>query len=387
MKHKALLYAAIAALSCEAAYADAPLRGASDPLSADTLLQRMAVSTFTPEECASYSYTNTINPDARYIKGKGQIIVAGKAPEVRAMQQFSWTDERVRTYAELCNLYSETFPGVRVYCMPVPLSIAYYCPDALSDGRQHEAIRRMHSYLAPGVTGVDIYPILGEHASEPIYSRTDHHWAPLGAYYAAAQLASQAGVPFLTIDHYHPVEVPDYVGTMYKFSRIRSVQKSPETFVYYVPDGLDYSTSFVKYRVDKTRTNVVSETDPEPGSFFQTFTGAATYCTFMGGDYCLTKVHTGTKNGRRILIIKDSFGNALAGYLFGSFEEIHVVDCRYYTKNMQDYVAENGITDIVFVNNLGHAISERTIEVVQDYLYQIPGETFDDEEVYDDGQD
>ena len=61
---------------------------------------------------------------------------------------------------------------------------------------------------------------------------------------------------------------------------------------------------------------------------------------------------TDTKNHRKLLIIKDSFGNALPGYLFYSFEEIHVVDGRYFNKNMKKYVADNGITDILFANNV-----------------------------------
>ena len=72
----------------------------------------------------------------------------------------------------------------------------------------------------------------------------------------------------------------------------------------------------------------------------------------MGGDTKIAKVVTSTKNGRKVLILKDSFGNALPGYLFGSFEEVHVIDGRYFTKNMVDYVSENGITDIVFANNV-----------------------------------
>lgn len=55
------------------------------------------------------------------------------------------------------------------------------------------------------------------------------------------------------------------------------------------------------------------------------------------------------------MIIKDSYGNALPGYLFGSFEDIYVVDFRYFTKNIVNYVNDNQITDILFANNLQHA--------------------------------
>lgn len=320
---------------------------------------------------AGWTYVNTINPDAPYHKAKGGIIVTGEPGEVRAMQTFSWSSESVGRYADVANLYAREFPGVKVYCMPVPLASEFYTPTAAAPApsqSQYAAIRKMFSYLDPDVTGVNLVPSLARHVAEPIYSRTDHHWAPLGAYYAAGQLAAAAGVPFMDLSEYDRHEVPDYVGTMYKFSRDASVKASPETFVYYTPRDVEYTTTYITYRTSGLR--VTSESDPAEGDFFLPFKGVSTYCTFMGGDTKITKVHTSTANGRRVLLLKDSFGNAVAGYLFGSFEEVHVADCRYFTKNMKQYVADNGITDIVFVNNLGHATMERTCASYRRYLNQ-----------------
>lgn len=323
---------------------------------------------FAPE---GYEYVNTLTDSLPYRKGKSNIILVGAPGEVRAMQPFSWSNESVKRYADVANLYASHFgPDVRVYCMPIPLASAYYAPSAASQitRPQHDAIKKMFTYLDDDVTGVDVYPILGEHAAEPIYSRTDHHWAPLGAYYAASQLAAAAGVPFLTLDNYDEHVVPDYVGTMYKFSGDVSVKNSPEDFVYYTPRDVEYKTTYITYG---TRgLNVTSESEPKEGKFFLPFKGVSTYCTFMGGDSKVTKVETDAGVPRRLLILKDSFGNAIPGYLFASFEQIHVVDCRYFTKNLTDYVHDNGITDIVFCNNLGHATVERTTSTLAKYLNQ-----------------
>ena len=42
-----------------------------------------------------------------------------------------------------------------------------------------------------------------------------------------------------------------------------------------------------------------------------------------------------------------------------SFEEIHVIDGRYFTHNMKDYVREHKITDILFANNIFQACGGR----------------------------
>ena len=88
----------------------------------------------------------------------------------------------------------------------------------------------------------------------------------------------------------------------------------------------------------------------------------------------LTKVQTSVGNGRRVLIIKDSFGNAIPGYLFHSFEEVHVVDFRYFTKNMQAYVNDNAITDILFAYNVFNVCSTSPSRKAERYLTQKAGE-------------
>jgi hypothetical protein len=106
---------------------------------------------------------------------------------------------------------------------------------------------------------------------------------------------------------------------------------------------------------------VISVGRPHKEEFFKKFKDGSSlaYSTFMGGDTKLTQVRTNVANGRRLIILKDSYGNALPGYLFYSFEEIHVIDGRYFTHNMKDYVREHKITDILFANNIFQACGSR----------------------------
>lgn len=284
------------------------------------------------------------------------IIVVGTAPNARALMAYGGGPKSGLQYAEAANKYKETFgDAVNVYCMVIPNSTEYYLPDQVKDKSSSmlATVVNVHEHLADGVKPVDVYTILGKHANEPIFLRTDHHWAPLGAYYAAQKFAEVAKVPFRDLSHYDKHVIHGYVGTMYAYSKDIAIKKSPEDFVYYTPKGIGYTTTYIDYKVDK-HFNVTHEGKPVQGEFFYKFKdgSSAAYQTFMGDDKRLTKVVTDTKNHRKLLILKDSFGNALPGYLFYSFEEIHVVDGRYFNKNMKKYVADNGITDILFANNI-----------------------------------
>lgn len=324
------------------------------------------------------AYVNRLTADAPFHRARRGILIVGGGDSVRAMEPFKGSSAAIEDYARAVNEYAARIPqGVNIYCMPVPTSVAFYCPTEAKKytSSARSAINRLFDHLADRVIPVDIYNTLGLHAAEPIYSRTDHHWAPLGAYYAARCFADVAGTPFLPLSQYVEHTIDGYVGTMARFSADKAVGDAPEKFVYYTPvDSASYSVRYVTYDISRRKGEVIgrvtSESEPQEGPFFFNFRGSAAYMTFMGGDSRLTRVNTGASTGRRLLILKDSFGNALPPYLFASFDEIHVVDCRYFTRNILSYIADNDISDLLFVNNLTHAVSPATTAAYRRYLTQ-----------------
>ena len=82
--------------------------------------------------------------------------------------------------------------------------------------------------------------------------------------------------------------------------------------------------------------------------------------TFMGGDEQVVRVKTNVKNGRKLAIVKDSYGNAIPGYLFGSYEEIYVIDMRYFDLNLVNFVKEQKITDLLFTMVAYSALGENS---------------------------
>ena len=342
-----------------------------NPVTADTILNDTVFKSKVTVPADEYAipnrvtekYVNRVNPDETCRMLKSGIMIIGTGKDVRAAESYGGRNAGEKEYAESANKYKRVFgDSVNVYCMVIPSAAAFYTPNKLSGSTRHQGktIDRIFSYLSDSVKAVDVYTILGRHASEKIYSRTDHHWAPLGAYYAAKKFAAVAGVPFKDLSWYTKHTVKNYVGTMYMFSKQKEVKDAPEDFIYYTPDSIQYTTTYTNY---VTRKGVaVAEGKTVKGTFFQPVKDGSTgaYCVFMGGDAKITKVETSTKNGRRLVIFKESYGNAIPGYLFYSFEEIHVIDCRYFKKNIKKYVRDNHITDILFANNIARAVLNGT---------------------------
>ena len=139
--------------------------------------------------------------------------------------------------------------------------------------------------------------------------------------------------PFRPLSAYDRKVVHGYVGSMYAYAKDVALKNAPEDFVYHVPRDVTYTATYIDYTIDKNY-RVVGESRPRRGIYFQHYRdgSAGAYCTFMGGDTRLAVIRTSTPGNRRLIILKDSFGNTLPGYLFYSFSEIHVIDSRYFTK-------------------------------------------------------
>ena len=181
------------------------------------------------------------------------IILVGSGENVRALMGFFGTERGGAKYAEVINQYGAAFGNsVRIWCMPIPTSTEFYCPEeaAKFTKKQWPVFNSVFTNLSNGVKAVDIYSVLAEHTDEPIYLRTDHHWAPLGAYYAAQQFARQAGVPFEDLYTYEEHVVHNFVGSMYGYSHNIAVKKAPEDFDYYIPTEVEYTTTYVNYTLD-----------------------------------------------------------------------------------------------------------------------------------------
>lgn len=321
----------------------------------------------TVEESAQKDYTKE---NAEYTVENG-IIVVNQDGHYRALEMFGGGTGNA--YVDALNKFrSQIDDKVKVYSMIAPLASEYYTPANYSyaSANQKEYFDDIASRLDKGITSVDIDSVLAKHTEENIYLRTDHHWTPLGAYYAARTFADAAGVNFKDINTFKKETIAGFVGTMYAFTGDINIKNDSEDFTYYVPDNNDkcttyyYDTSF-NYNSSGNFFNEVG--DPQSNA----------YMTFMGGDEQIVKIKTNVKNNRKLLIIKDSYGNAEPAYYTNSFEEIYVVDMRYFDLNLVDFTEQMNITDVLFTmvtfsafgdnaENLDNLITQAKGNVIKD---------------------
>lgn len=275
------------------------------------------------------------------------------------------------TYAQALNdLRAQLDPSVTLWSMPAPLPCQFYTPEAYKNlvADQSECFDKVHQKLDPSIKSLNICGVLAEHKDEPIYCRTDHHWQNLGAYYAAGAFAQAAGVPFADISTYTPKTIEGCVGTIYSFSKRAELLNDPETFTYYLP-GVPYSAVYYD-----TEFNFEWDDDD---LFAQGVEPTSAYLVNLGGDEYIIKTTTEVQNGRKLLVMKDSYGNATIPFYTSSFQQIFVADIRNFQRNLPSFVRDLGITDVLFnvsafsvvggnAENIGNLITQNAGETVTD---------------------
>lgn len=260
------------------------------------------------------------------------------------------------TYAEALNTLQEKIgSGVTIYSMPAPLASEFYVPSNFAEysASQSKCFDGIAEKLNSGIVSINVCNTLAKHTEEPIYLRTDHHWQPLGAYYAAQAFAEAAGVPFADISEYEVNKNEGFVGTMYAFSGDDRIRNDPEDFTYYVPKA-SYKTHYYDLSFNYRYT----------GHLFQGVDTANSYLMFMGGDSNVVKIDTEVKNGRRLLIVKDSYGNAEVPFYTSSFEQVFVVDMRYFERNLVNFIKEMNITDVLFTMSSYSAVGSNANNIM-----------------------
>ena len=276
--------------------------------------------------------------------GDNGILVAGMDGHYRGIMFYGGTYGYCDQYVTDVKAFQSALPEVTVYSMVIPTSVDFYNPEEYSGytALQKDKIEYIENELKnTGVTNIKVYDTLSKHTNEEIYSRTDHHWMPLGAYYAAQVFCKDAGVKVPDISKYRKETCGGYVGSMYYYSSDVNLYNDPEQYtVYYSPNEDKLTTTYYnRYYSNGYDSNLFLCND---ASYY--------YLTFLGSDDLIAHIKTNASTGRNLVVIKESYGNALIPFFTESFDNIYVLDLRYCEVNAINFCKEVGATDLLFAN-------------------------------------
>lgn len=72
------------------------------------------------------------------------------------------------------------------------------------------------------------------------------------------------------------------------------------------------------------------------------------YTYYEGGNHAYVKIETSINNGKKAFIIKDSYAHILIPYLVSEYEEIEMVDLRYFRQDLSNYIEDNDDVYVIY---------------------------------------
>ncbi len=283
--------------------------------------------------------------------------------ENTALELFRGNETSSKVYAEAINTYAKYMPeSINIYDMVVPTHTEFALPisDRSVSNEQRPVIDVIKNNLTERVKFVDAYGKLRRHYEngEYLYFRSDHHWTALGAYYAYCEFCEVYGIEPVDISAYETGRIEPFLGTFYQSSRDAALRATPDYVEYY---KVDFPCTVTRYDAYGQGYNA---------KLYYTYVKGEgnSYLAFLGGDFPYMKVQTENKNGKKLMVFKESYGNALVPFLAPHFEEIHIADIRYFPYNAVNFASQYGITDILFINGLMSASTGARVDEIYSLL-------------------
>lgn len=242
------------------------------------------------------------------------------------MEMFEAHQEAGEKYAAALNTIRAALPSdIGMYSVLIPTQLEF-TPSELAKAQdsQQAAINAVYGMLDSGITPVDVYSRLSEAAETEkyLYFRTDHHWTQDGAYCGYDAFMCAQGMEPVPKDSYERKANGSFYGSLYlkAKSQLGSGQPDDECFFYdssrdgnidismRAEDGSEYGVHSPVFHLDHND-----------------------YGVFFGGDNPLMDIKNKDKpDGETLLIIKDSYANALIPWLINDYGRVIVIDPRSF---------------------------------------------------------
>ncbi|MCR5268731.1 MAG: hypothetical protein K6E16_09460 [Lachnospiraceae bacterium] len=260
---------------------------------------------------------------------------------------------------------------------PVVVAIAPNASEILKDHvpagcpqvDQTEALNDLYEKIEalPCGNSVDlVYPLKDAAKKQPdkqLYYRTDHHWTTDASYLAYVEIVGMLDAvalskpdamdedlfettdPTSSILHILPApvandaltkhEANDFYGTM--AAKFKGCDLRPDTLTWYDVAVDDFARSDGNYDslYDLSKLNIYDK-----------------YAMFLrGNDEICTISARNAGNGRHLIVFKDSYANCLLPFLTYQYDEITVVDLRYYNESVAELLAGDPGADLLLLYN------------------------------------
>ena len=261
-------------------------------------------------------------------------------------EKIKYTDkskENIDSLIKMMNEFKQN-TNITTYLMLIPNSIYINqekLPMFAETFDQEEVINQIYENTN-NLININTVDILKQNKDKYIYFKTDHHITSDGAYLLYLEFCKKADITPVT--EYTREEVAnDFLGSFDSKAQVVNQEKD-KIIVYKNSNNTEGITAYYDNQMTDSIFNeeFLKKKDK--------------YSYFLNGNNAKVVVKTKQKNGKKLLIIKDSYSHIMAQFFCQNYEEIHFIDNRYYHDSIEEYAKENQITETIFLYNVSTVI-------------------------------
>ncbi len=258
--------------------------------------------------------------------------------------------------AKIFNAFSEKYEGT-VYFAAIPTSTGVYgdvLPTHVAGYSEKQQITDLYEALGNDIRKIDAYDILKMVKDNYIYYRNDTKWTSYGAYCVYKTVVQKLGFSPISYDKFSIEHVTDkFRGNLY--NRTLSTETTADTIDIY---------SYMDSSDDIECQCIGNDGSTYDGCIFDRskLDSSNMYSIYLGDKAPVMKIKTNVNNGRKLLVIKDSYGDCFIPFLLQHYGEIAVVSPDALDKSISQAIDINEYGQTLFLFSIESLGNRETLE-------------------------
>lgn len=198
---------------------------------------------------------------------------------------------------------------------------------------------------------INSFDVLINHKEEDIFYKTDHHYTTKSALYISEALYNKK------IDYSKYIVNNSFYGT--NANKIGYYNYS-DTVELYIPNN-DIKYYLTYNNEDTIYTSIYDKTKQYSYNPYE---------IFFGGNKSIIDIKTTSKNKEKLLLIKDSYANSFVPFILEEYQEIIIIDPRYYHNDLNNLINDKEITNIMLFYNMNTFFEDSSLDDLIENLKQ-----------------
>ncbi len=265
----------------------------------------------------------------------------------------------VQSSIDAMNTFAENHPELPCSIMLAPTAQEFFkdkMPSYNGYLSQKGFIEDVYEQME-GFTTIDSLSFMSEHKDDYLFYRTDHHWTSLGSYYAYCSAAKALGYSAYSLNDFNIETVSsDFRGTLYSKTLDNGV----------TPDSIDYY--HLKNNAPEITMTVNTGTEEKvyDSLYVRDYLDVKDkYSSFTGSNQPIIEIDTNIENGKKLLIVKDSYAHSLVPFLANHYEKITMVDMRYINGDLNYFIDMDEYNQALFMFNAVSFSTDEMLDKIQ----------------------